>query len=130
MRILVCGGRDFRDAALVQRSLQRLQRHNLLSLLIHGDASGADQLASQWAYQVGIDQVSYPANWTAHGRAAGPMRNRRMLQHGRPQAILAFAGGRGTADMIRIAEQAALPVWQPCEEEDIPWLEPNAMMAR
>ncbi|MGK0392582.1 MAG: hypothetical protein ACJA0B_000737 [Alcanivorax borkumensis] len=118
MRILVCGGRDFDNQALLARTLNRLHRDNTLSLLIHGNASGADRLAGQWAHDHGIDQVSYPANWKAHGRAAGPMRNRRMLHHGRPQAVIAFPGGRGTAHMVALAEQAGLPVWRPAEEQE------------
>ncbi|MED5388190.1 MAG: DUF2493 domain-containing protein [Pseudomonadota bacterium] len=116
MRILVCGGRDFTDQDLVARSLERLRRDGTLSLLIHGNASGADRLAAQWAHDNGVDQVSYPANWVAHGRAAGPMRNRRMLHHGRPQAIVAFPGGRGTANMVALASQAGLPVWEPAHD--------------
>ncbi|KGD66744.1 hypothetical protein Y5S_00411 [Alcanivorax nanhaiticus] len=123
MRILVCGGRDYRDDHCVTDSLERLKRAGLISLLIHGDASGADRLASQWARESGMDQVSYPANWKAHGRAAGPMRNRRMLHHGRPQALVAFAGGRGTADMVGIAKQAGLPVWQPDRDPALPRFE-------
>ncbi|MCG8393615.1 MAG: DUF2493 domain-containing protein [Pseudomonadales bacterium] len=113
MRILVCGGRDFRDQTLLEASLNKLLRDGSLTLLIHGNASGADRLASQWAHDQGVDQVCYPANWVAHGRAAGPMRNRRMLHHGRPQAVVAFPGGRGTASMMQLAEQAGVPVWQP-----------------
>lgn len=118
MRILVCGGRDFDNHALLEQTLCRLHRDDTLSLLIHGNASGADRLAGQWAHNHGIDQVSYPANWKAHGRAAGPMRNRRMLHHGRPQGVIAFPGGRGTAHMVELAEQAGLPVWKPAEEHD------------
>ena len=76
MRILVCGGLDFCDQALLARSLERLLRDGTFSLLIHGNASGADRLASQWAHDRGIDQVSYPANWVAHGRAAGQAADR------------------------------------------------------
>ncbi|MCK0154016.1 DUF2493 domain-containing protein [Alcanivorax sp. S6407] len=120
MRVLVCGGRDYRNDECITDSLERLRRAGLISLLIHGDASGADRLASQWARESGMDQVSYPANWKAHGRAAGPMRNRRMLHHGRPQALVAFPGGRGTADMVELARQAGLPVWQPEREQELP----------
>ena len=130
MRILVCGGRDYRDSECVTDSLEKLRRAGRISLLIHGDASGADRLASQWAREAGMDQVSYPANWKAHGRAAGPMRNRRMLHHGRPQALLAFPGGRGTADMIRLAEQAGLPVWQPAKGQAIPPFQLATLVSR
>lgn len=130
MRILVCGGRDYRDQDCVFDSLERLRRAGLINLLIHGDASGADRLASFWAREAGMDQVSYPANWKAHGRAAGPMRNRRMLHHGRPQALIAFPGGRGTADMTALAIQAGLPIWRPAEQLDIPTLCAGAALAR
>lgn len=130
MRILVCGGRDYQDINCVTDSLERLRRAGLISLLIHGDASGADRLASQWARDAGMDQVSYPANWKAHGRAAGPMRNRRMLHHGRPQALVAFPGGRGTADMVGLAEQAGLPVWQPAKGQGIPQFEQTNVLTR
>ncbi len=130
MRILVCGGRDYRDSTCVTDSMERLRRAGLISLLIHGDASGADRLASQWARDAGMDQVSYPANWKAHGRAAGPMRNRRMLHHGRPQALVAFPGGRGTEDMMSLALQAGLPVWQPEREQEIPRFEHGTVTSR
>ncbi|EKF73996.1 hypothetical protein A11A3_10836 [Alcanivorax hongdengensis A-11-3] len=116
MRVLVCGGRDYQDRPQLEAYMEHLWRSGKISLLIHGDASGADRLASQWAHDRGVDQVCYPANWKAHGRAAGPMRNRRMLHHGKPQAVVAFPGGRGTADMVGLAEQAGLPVWLPTQE--------------
>ncbi|MDX1803139.1 MAG: DUF2493 domain-containing protein [Alcanivorax sp.] len=115
MRILVCGGRDFHDLPLLHQTLETLRRRGLLTLLIHGDANGTDRLASRWAHDQGVDQVCYPANWQAHGRAAGPLRNQRMLQHGKPQAVVAFPGGRGTAHMIGLAERASVPVWQPSQ---------------
>lgn len=130
MRILVCGGRDYQDQDCVGDSLERLRRAGLISLLIHGDASGADRLASQWARGAGVDQVSYPANWRAHGRAAGPMRNRRMLHHGRPQAVVAFPGGRGTADMVEVARQAGLLIWQPARDWALPRFDATSLTHR
>ncbi|WP_235902084.1 DUF2493 domain-containing protein [Alcanivorax sediminis] len=35
MRILVCGGRDYRDSTCVTDSMERLRRAGLISLLIH-----------------------------------------------------------------------------------------------
>jgi hypothetical protein len=54
----------------------------------------------------------YVAQWKKHGRAAGPIRNQRMLDEGKPDLVVAFPGGRGTADMIRRAERAGVPVQQ------------------
>ena len=38
------------------------------------------------------------------------IRNRRMLEEGRPDLVIAFPGGKGTANMVRIALQAGIQV--------------------
>lgn len=45
-----------------------------------------------------------------NGKAAGPIRNQRMLDEGKPDLVVAFPGGRGTADMVRRAKAAGVPV--------------------
>ena len=50
-----------------------------------------------------------PADWEKWDTAAGPKRNQMMLDQ-KPDIILAFPGGRGTADMIARAEQAGVEV--------------------
>jgi hypothetical protein len=54
--------------------------------------------------------VVYPADWAKHGRAASPIRNQQMLDEGRPNLVVAFPGGRGTADMVRRARSAGVEV--------------------
>lgn len=107
MRVLVCGGRDFSDRNLVARTLAPYKR---AELIIDGAANGADQLASEWAEVFGVPNLRFPADWRKHGRAAGPLRNQRMIDEGRPDLVVAFPGGRGTADMIRRAEQAGIEI--------------------
>jgi hypothetical protein len=108
MRILVCGGRDFSDAEMLDRELERWHKSDFgpIRQIIHGAARGADTLAGQWAERRGIPVVSYPANWAKHGRAAGPKRNAEMLEKSNPDLVVAFPGGRGTADMVRKAQDA------------------------
>ena len=48
----------------------------------------------------------FPADWAKHGKAAGPIRNAEMLTEFLPDYIVAFPGGKGTADMLRKAEKA------------------------
>jgi predicted Rossmann-fold nucleotide-binding protein len=113
MRVLVCGGRDFSDAAAVRRALQAVHDKYLIGLIIEGGALGADRLARQWAIDNGVPYCTYAADWKKHGKAAGPMRNERMIAEGEPDAVVAFPGGRGTADMIGKARAAGLRVWEP-----------------
>ena len=81
-----------------------------ISCLVHGAAHGADTLAGEWAKIRGVPVEVYPAEWTTFGRAAGPIRNKRMLVQGKPDSVVAFPGGLGTAGMVRLATQAGVPV--------------------
>lgn len=110
MRVLVCGGRNYRNPNRVREVLGTLRRHRRMELLIHGDAWGADSWASAWAENAGVDQVKFPANWSGRGRGAGPFRNQLMIDLLRPDLVVAFPGGSGTADMVCRAEAAGIEV--------------------
>ena len=112
-RILVCGGRDFRSFAFVDRHLRLVHEKHGISVVIEGDADGADRLAKRWAIMMGIPVETYPADWSGLGRRAGPIRNRRMLDEGKPDAVVAFPGGDGTRDMVNVARNKGVPVWAP-----------------
>lgn len=116
LRVIVCGGRDYTDRDAVVATLDTLLHTRGPFVLISGAARGADSLAAAWAKANkpnGIDLVEYLADWENDGKAAGPIRNSLMLVHGRPNGVVAFPGGVGTADMIRKAKAADVPVWQP-----------------
>jgi len=120
MRILVCGGRNLDDYDLVRRTLESLfppATDDMATwlppadtVIIHGGAAGADDLADQWAVVNWVSVEEFKADWKLHGRAAGPIRNQRMLDEGKPDLVVAFPGGRGTADMVRRAKAAGVEV--------------------
>lgn len=109
-RVLVCGGRDYSCREQLFAVLDHAHAANPILVLIHGAARGADMLADAWARNRGVAVNLFPADWETHGKAAGPMRNRRMLAEGLPDIVIAFKGGRGTADMVRLARNAGIPV--------------------
>lgn len=106
MRVLVCGGRDYDNVARAEEVLDALD----IDVIIEGGARGADNLGYQYAYRHDILVETFPARWDRHGKAAGPLRNQRMLDEGKPDLVVAFPGGRGTADMVRRAKKAGVPV--------------------
>lgn len=112
MRVLVCGGRDYDDATMVCGILDGINRSTPISILIQGGASGADMIAREWCGTREVPYDNYGADWNAHGRAAGPLRNQRMIDEGKPDLVVAFPGGRGTADMVRRARMAGLDIVQ------------------
>ncbi len=132
---LVCGGRDFgkiprrsdplyeakwAERRFVMAELQRIygtqawyqdERGHYQPLkitIIAGGASGVDEIAVFWAITNWCEHKEYRAKWTEEGKAAGPRRNQRMLDEGKPSLVIAFPGGKGTANMIRLAEQAGV----------------------
>ena len=110
IKVLVCGGRNFDDATLVSATLSHINNNHGISVIIHGGASGADTLAELFANIKGISTQRYPANWQKHGRAAGPIRNKHMLEFSKPDLVIAFEGGRGTANMVSLAKKAGVTV--------------------
>lgn len=109
-RILITGGRDFNDRVRLWALLDILHKRDPITAIIHGAARGADRLGQQWALSRGIQQEEFPAQWDLHGIAAGVIRNTQMLNEGKPDYIVACPGGKGTADMVRKARNANIPI--------------------
>lgn len=107
MKVLVTGGRTFSNRSLLLTTLDSLHIDHVFTTMIHGGASGADRLAGEWAASRGIPVESHPADWQRYGLAAGPIRNQQMIAE-KPDMVVAFPGGRGTADMVRRARQAGV----------------------
>lgn len=110
MRVLVCGGRAYTDIVRVFSVLDKLHREAGVDCIIEGGAKGADRLAKEWAGQASVLVETFEADWENQGSFAGPSRNKRMLEEGRPDLVIAFPGGRGTADMVRKARRAGVEV--------------------
>lgn len=119
MRAIVCGGRDYTDAEHVFQTLDALRKTMGLAHVIEGGQrrrnpqnkridGGADYWAMRWAKARGLTWDTVEADWKTHGRAAGPLRNAKMLAEYRPEITIAFPGGRGTQDMIDRTERARL----------------------
>jgi hypothetical protein len=108
MRVLVCGGREYADREKLAAVLADLRRTRGITHLIAGGARGADAFAAEWADDEDIPCSIYMADWEGLGRKAGPIRNQRMLDDGKPDLVIAFPGGRGTADMVRRARDAGV----------------------
>ena len=112
MKILVCGGRDFYDEDAVFGALDQIHQDYGITTLVHGAARGADYLAERWAKYRQVNYKGYPAKWNEHGRGAGPVRNREMLEDNPNIAgVVAFPGGVGTNDMVSLAKQQGIAVW-------------------
>jgi hypothetical protein len=114
-RILITGSRDWADresmrAALFQQLTKLRPESGRAAVLIHGGCRGADSMAAAIWRSWGLSIEQHDADWAADGKAAGPIRNQRMVNLG-ADICLAFptAGSRGTYDCVRRAREAGIP---------------------
>lgn len=114
-RILVTGSRQWVDAGLVSFTLgwvlggfqaRGVREH---PVLVHGAARGADQLAAQIWTTYGLPDEPHPADWDAHGRRAGFLRNAEMVALG-ADLCLAFIKDEspGATMCARLAKEAGI----------------------
>lgn len=112
MRVLVCGDRDYDDINRIRAFCFYLPKHD--TVIIHGDAKGADRMAGIAARESGLFVRAYPADWDRHGRGAGMIRNKQMLIEGKPDLVVYFhndiAHSKGTKDMVNRALSMKIPV--------------------
>jgi hypothetical protein len=130
-RIIVTGGRMLgheQHGATVERKRQAAEEREFVTRTLHHEL----RVATAWAFDrllvvvgdcpTGVDAITrkacetwglsckvYVADWRGEGRRAGPIRNGRMVADGAIRC-LAFPGGTGTADCIRQARKAGIPV--------------------
>lgn len=89
------------------------RRHPDRLVIVHGNARGVDRIARDISEELEIPFWSYPARWSRYGRAAGPIRNRAMLDDAMPSAVYGFFTDLdesvGTKDMITEARRRRIP---------------------
>lgn len=123
-RILITGSRDWWDAAPIRRALIQAaedfpaEKHTL----VHGGAAGADLIAAGLAVMLGWQTETHPANWAIFGKAAGHLRNQRMVDLGADACLAFFMPCRrsckkpkphdshGATDCAKRAKAAGIPV--------------------
>lgn len=109
LRVLVCGGRDYDNATVVETTLNDIHSEYSITTIIQGEAKGADHLGKLWAIGRGIETIDCPAQWDLYGKSAGYILNIYMLPM-HPDLVVAFLGGRGTKMVVNISRKAGVEV--------------------
>ena len=115
-RVIVAGGVHFNDYETLKNTLDdHISNSSKEEIeIVSGHAKGADSLGERYAKEHGIKCIVFPADWKKYGRAAGPIRNKQMLEYAMKQqaSLIAFWNGesKGTKNMISIAEKAGIEV--------------------
>ncbi len=119
LRILVCGGRHFDDYELLKNILDKVLKVKRLTPkdveIVSGHCIGADRLGEKWAEENNATVKIFPADWAAFGKAAGPIRNKQMIDYitcFENKMVVAFvsSNSKGTKQTIGLAQKNNIPV--------------------
>ena len=109
-KVIIAGCRDFTDYQTLYTYCEKVLSDKQDICIISGCCSGADELGIRYAKEKGYEIIRMPADWNAYGKAAGPIRNRKMAENA--DALIAFWDGksRGTKNMIETAKALGLQI--------------------
>lgn len=108
MRTIIAGSREVTDYAIVAKAMQFHAEE--VTEVVSGGCRGVDALGEEWARNHSIAVKVFPADWNAHGKAAGPIRNRKMAAYAEELVAIWDGKSRGTANMIDEAKRLGLVV--------------------
>ena len=108
MNVAIVGGRDFDDYEQFKSSVngEKIKFKSIIS----GGARGVDTMAERYAKEIGVPVNIYLHDWTKHGKSAGPIRNRQIIETA--DCVIAFWDEKSprTRSSIKIAEELKKPV--------------------
>ena len=115
-KVIIAGSRTITHLRWVEMAMvaSRFQP----TLIISGTAPGVDRLGEQWAAARGIKVLRMPADWQAHGKAAGPIRNSAMLEVADCIVVVWDGKSRGSQDMIAKANRSGKKVYVHLVDEE------------
>lgn len=110
MKVLICGSRDWTASKTIRKYIKTLPKD---AIVIQGGATGADQRAATEAARFNLSVMTFLPAWKRYGLAAGPLRNRKMLDL-KPDLVVAFhdnlQASKGTLDCVTEARRRGIPV--------------------
>ncbi|HSV08541.1 MAG TPA: SLOG family protein [Candidatus Binatus sp.] len=110
MKVLVCGSRSWTSEHEIRSVLREFDRG---TIVVHGGARGADQLAGVVARSLGMEVREHRPRYDRYPGALAPLiRNRHMLDTEKPDLVIAFWDGHssGTRHCIDEAHKRNIPV--------------------
>lgn len=107
--IAVAGGKEIRDGDRIWKTLDRALARYPDMVLLHGDAPGAERIASSWASSREVKQIVCRPDWKAHDKAAPFRRNDKMLNF-LPECVVAFPGAGITGNLVDKARRLGITV--------------------
>lgn len=109
MKTIIAGSRSITDYESIKQAITSSRFE--ITEVVSGTARGVDTLGERWAAENNVPVKRFPANWSAHGKAAGPMRNQTMADYADALILVWDGRSRGSADMLARAVRGGLKVF-------------------
>lgn len=99
MKVVIAGSRDIVDRLGLVKAIK--QSGFDITEVVSGKARGVDTMGETWAVANDIPIKQFPADWSKHGNAAGPIRNSMMAEYADAAIIIWDGKSAGTLNMIK-----------------------------
>ncbi len=112
-KVIIAGSRSFADYEKLRSVCDSIfpnQYSEPRISILSGTSSGSDSLGERYANERGYTLYRYPANWKQYGKAAGPIRNRQMVEDADAAIVFWDGQSRGTKNLIEQANKQGLIV--------------------
>lgn len=115
MRLIIAGTRTIPETTAA-RLISKAAHHLDLwpDVVLSGESGGVDNAAKKLCgcWERKVEYRGYPADWDKHGKAAGPIRNAKMIADADALLLIWDGKSRGSADIRSKALQKGIPVYE------------------
>ena len=111
MKLIIAGSRDLEVGPQLMNGV--LMHFGLDPReIVQGGAEGIDKCGKLYATFAPLPCKEFPADWKAHGKAAGPLRNAEMAEYADALLLIWDGESRGSASMKQEATKRGKPVYE------------------
>ncbi len=120
MKLIIAGSRDMNiSPSMIRGLLCYYDIYRFVEEVVSGGASGIDSCAEDFANEE-IDMnvippitfVKFNADWTTHGKAAGPIRNKEMAEYADALLLIWDGQSKGSASMKKEMSKLGKPIYE------------------
>jgi hypothetical protein len=110
-RVIIAGCRDFKDYDLLKEKVCTILQNVPGEIeIVSGTCRGTDQMGERLAHEKGWAVKQFPADWQAHGKMGGPIRNKEMAVYADALVVFLSEKSRGSRNMLQLAKEFKLQI--------------------
>jgi hypothetical protein len=109
MKVIIAGSRTITNYSLVVEAVKKSGFE--ITEVVSGGAGGVDRLGEEWAFEHKVPVKKFPADWKKHGKAAGMIRNKQMVEYSDALIAIWDSQSPGTANTIKNAKKKGIKLY-------------------